>query len=234
MYFLSIVLPNTSCLPFNRILFSHFPYVLSHPHRHQHFLSVVPFVVHSRLSFLLAIHPFVLHGPCQHQDVVFSVVVICPSRFRVSPFFIIGLLLFTRTHTPLIPAVSPTTATLLPDSLAGRCPFPGFSQAHPGPAAFCWHRKGFPPTAFRSFACLPPPIPAGRSLPQRPPAHKVRCAIHCASPSLRNTTLRSGGCKGAPSGFWLLPLRSLQKTGNAGSLTPANLRRLRICSAYGR
>jgi hypothetical protein len=99
--------------------------------------------------FFSPFHPFVLHVPCQHQDVVFfSVVVVCPSRFRVYPFPIAGLLLFTRTHTPLIPAVSPTTATLLPDSLAGRSPFPGFSQAHPAPAAFCCHRKAFHPPPF--------------------------------------------------------------------------------------
>jgi len=194
--------------------FPHVHYVLSHPHRLHHSSFRRSFFVHSRLSFLLVIHPFLLHVPCQHQDVVFSVVVVCPSRFRVSPFPIAGLLLFTRTHTPLIPAVSPTTATLLPDSLAGRCPFPGFSQAH-------LHRRFLLPSQRLSthrlsfIACLPPPIPAGRSLPQRPPSHKVRCAVHCASPSLRNITLRSGGCKGAPSGFWLLPLRSLQKIAGA-------------------
>jgi hypothetical protein len=81
---------------------------------------------------------------------------------------------------------------------------------------FCCHRKAVnlpPPSLF--VACLPSPIPAGRSFPQRPPSCKVRCAIHCASPSLPNTTLRSCGCKGAPFGFWLLPLRSLQKIAEA-------------------
>jgi hypothetical protein len=216
MYFLSIVLPHTLCLPFNQILFPHVHYVLSHPHRLHHSSFRRSFFVHSRLSFLLVIHPFLLHVPCQHQDVVFfSAVVVWPSRFRVSPLLIVGLLLFTRTHTPLIPAVSPTTATLLPDSLAGRSPFPGFSQAHlhlPLSGAIA---KAFHPPPFPFLACLPQPIPAGRSLPQRPPSHKVRCAIHCASPSLPQTTLRSAGCKAAPSGFWLLPLRSLQKIADA-------------------
>jgi hypothetical protein len=122
-------------------------------------------------SFLLALHPFVLHVPCQHKNVVFSVVVVCPSRFRVSPLFIVGLLLFTRTHTPLIPAVSPTTATL-PDSLTGRSPFPGFSQAHLHPPLFCCHRKGFPPTAFRSSPVFRHPsqraVPSRNALSQGP------------------------------------------------------------------
>ncbi len=111
--------------------------------------------------------------------------VVCPSRFRVSPFSITGLLLFTPTPHSVDSCCFSHYRYSLPDSLAGRSPFPAFSQAHSRTRRFLLPSQRFPPTAFPFIACLPPPIPAGRSLPQRPPSHKVRCAIHCASPSLR-------------------------------------------------
>jgi hypothetical protein len=122
------------------------------------------------------------------------------------------------------------------NALGGRSPFPAFSQAHSLPPADSAAIARLPTyCAVPLFAaCLPSPIPAGRSFPQRPPSCKVRCAIHCASPSpsqhyasllrLQGRALRVL----APSAA--LPPKNRWRD----SLTLANRRRLRICSAYGR
>jgi len=55
--------------------------------------------------------------------------------------------------------------------------------------------------------------PSQRAVPSRnalPLTRSAARSIALLLPS-SNITLRSCGCKGAPSGFWLLPLRSLQK-----------------------
>ena len=69
----------------------------------------------------------------------------------------------------------------------GKEPLPCLQPGAFSPARLPPSERFPPPAPFRFIACLPSPIPAGRSLPQRPPSPKDRCAIHSASPSPAQT-----------------------------------------------